>query len=183
MTLPIREKAPAGAAAAAAAPDDLRTRLRRHRAKLAADSTKLFVLPGYDKDNPELGGELLARYRRMGFEELAEAFKGVGESSEPGKIVTANAQFLIDCCDEILFRDHSGLRPLVPGAKTTFTINLDTSESLATFLGIENRPTARDQLVEVFGGNELTVNQHSGDVHRWMISANRADAQAALGEA
>lgn len=182
--LPIERKTPAGAAGAAAQDNGaagVRARLRAARERLAQGSTRLFVLPGYDTDNPELaGGQLVARYRRLTFEDLQKAFQGIREGSD---VVAANAQFLVDACEEILYRDPDGqLHELVEGAATTYTINLQTHQSLATVLGVEHEPTARDQLVAAFGGNELAVNEHSGLVHAWMTSANHADAETALGE-
>lgn len=168
---------PKGGAADDAGGDDFRARLRKRREHLAKGSTKLFVLPFYDESNEALGGQLLARYRRLSFDEITAVFNG-GED-----IVAMNAQFLINACDELLFHDESGYHPLVPGHKTTYTINLETEESLATILGVEHLPSAKDQLIAAFGESEFALNDHSGEVHRWMISANASDGEQALGEA
>jgi hypothetical protein len=178
--LGIRQKAPAGAAGEA--PASVRDRLRARREQLAKGSTRLFVLPGYE-ENTVLGGQLVARYRRMTFEELTKAVpeSGFGDAVD---VVAKNAQFLVDACDEILIRETDGtLTQLVEGHKTTYTVNLETGESLGTLMGVENLPTIRAQLVAEFGDNELALNEHSFDVHRWMVSANDADGDTALGEA
>jgi hypothetical protein len=177
--LGIRHKVPAGAAGDTHALTP-RERLRASRQRLADGSTRLFVLPGYE-NNPELGGQLVARYRRLGFEELTAAFNRQGDGEVD--VVAMNAQFLVDSCEEIMIRESDGtLTPLVDGHKTTYTVDLQTGQSLGTLMGVDNLPTIRDQLVAEFGGNELAVNEHSGDVHRWMVSANAVDAETALGE-
>lgn len=184
MSLPI---VPKGAVGDHDEPRDPRARLRAARERLAKASTKLFVLPGYDDSNPELGGaQLVARYRRLTVEELAKAFGSdrLQRHREDGKLdsVAVNAQFLVDACDEIMLREPDGqFTPLVDGAKTTYTVNLETSESLGTFLGIEHLPSIRAQLVAAFGDNEIALNDHSEAVVDWMKYANQADEDS-LGE-
>jgi len=186
MSLNLGPKGPQGGAAAnAAQPGDYRARLRAAREQLAKGSTKRFVLPGYDADNPVLGGALIVRYRRLLADELTEAFRYDRWADESGKMdfVAANAQFLIDACVDMTIRDDQGDHPLVPGHETTYTINLDSGESLASIMGVDHITEARDQLVAIFGDNELVLNEHSEEVHRWMVSANSADGDQALGEA
>lgn len=175
MSLNIGPKV--GAVEGADAGLDFRSRLRRRREQLTNGSTKLFVLPFYDTDNEELGGQLLARYRRLSLEESLKILNGDGD------IIDRNAQFLIDACDEIVFRDADGYHPLVPGHKTTYTINLETGQSLATILGVEHLDSAREQMVAAFGESEFALSDHSGEVHRWMVSQNASDGEQALGEA
>lgn len=177
----LEAKAPSAGAAAGAARDlDPRTQMRMRREQLLKGSTRTFVLPGYDVDNEELGGwQIVARYRRLGFKKLQEIFT---TSAVAEDVVAVNVQFLVEACEEIFYRDHDGLHPLVSGHKTRYTVNLETSESLGTFLGVDHLPSMREQLVAAFGENELAVNDHSGDVHRWMISLNADDGQTAVGE-
>jgi hypothetical protein len=184
--LGITRKIPAGAAGDHEQPTSVRDRLRSRRGQLAKGSTRLFVVPGYDDESGPLGGQLVVRYRRMLFDELTDAFRRDRWIDENGHVdtVAANVQFLVDSCDEILIREPDGtLTPLVEGHKTTYTVNLDTGESLGTVMGVDDLPTIRAQLVAEFGDNELTLNDHSGEVHRWMVSANDLDAETALGEA
>lgn len=174
--LPIRRKPPEGAAGDQAL--SVRDRLRARQQQLARDSTRLFVLPGYDQPDGPLGGQLLARYRRMTFDEITRQ-----RAQGTDDVVAYNTQFLVDACDEILLREPDGtLVPLVEGHKTTYTVNLDSGESLGTLLGFEHLPTAREQIVAAFGENELAVNMHAGEVHDWMTRANDADAEMAVGE-
>lgn len=183
--LNITRKVPEGAAGQAERPRSARDRLRARREKLAAGSTRLFVLPGYDGANEELGGQLVARYRRMLFDEITEAFRHDRWVDKNGKvdIVAANAQFLVDACVDIFIREPDGtVTPLVDGHPTTYTINLESGESLATILGVEHLPDVRAQLVAAFGDNELALNEHSGEVHQWMVAANDEDGETALGE-
>lgn len=186
MALPI---VPKGAAAEHEPPQDTRSKLRAARTRLARNSTRRFVLPGYDDSNPELGGaQLVIRYKRMTVEELDAAFGDARlkqHRGDDGKVdsVAINAQFLVDACDEILLLEPDGetLTALVPGHKTTYTVNLDTNESLGTFLGIEELPSIRAQLVAAFGDNEIALNDHSAVVVNWMRAANTADEDS-LGE-
>lgn len=186
MSLNLQPKAAtAGAAGSAARPTDFRARLKAAREQLAKGSTHRFVLPGYDADNPVLGGELIVRYRRLLADELTEAFRYDRWTDETGKmdVVAANAQFLIDACIDMELRDADGAQPLTDGYATTFTVNLESGESLATIMGLDEIREARDQMVAIFGDNELALNEHSDEVHRWMVSANSADGDQALGEA
>lgn len=183
--LPIRRKPTEGAAGQQEQGQSPRERLRAHRQALASTSTKTFVLPGYDADNGPLGGELLVRYRRMLVEELTEAFTRERWVDGEGKYdtVAANAQFLVDACEDITIREPDGsITPLVEGHETTYTVNLETGQSLGTIMGVEHLPSIREQLVAEFGDNEIALNEHSRVVHLWMTSANTADLEKALGE-
>jgi hypothetical protein len=174
--LPIRRRVPDGAHGQQHA--SVRVRLRARQQQLARDSTRLFVLPGYDDTNGALGGQLLVRYRRMTFDEITRQ-----RANGTDDTVAYNTQFLVDACDDIMIREPDGsLTPLVEGHKTTYTVNLDTGESLGTVLGFEHLTSAREQIVAAFGENELAVNIHAGEVHDWMTRANDADAETALGE-
>lgn len=174
--LPIRHKASEGAAGEQG--PSVRDRLRARQRELAAGKTRLFVLPGYDQPDGPLGGQLVARYRRMTFDEITRQ-----RANGTDDVVAYNAQFLVDACDEILIREPDGtITPLVEGHKTTYTVNLDTGESLGTLLGLEHLASIREQMVAAFGENELALNEHSGDVHAWMVRANDLDAEMAVGE-
>lgn len=180
MSLNLEPKG-GGAAARAIESGDFRARLRARREALAKDSTRVFVLPGYDVDNPEMGGwQLVARYRRLTIDERAEIFTAERINKD---VVAANTQFLVEACDEILYRDEHGLHPLVEGHKTTYALDTASGQSLGTILGLDDLPSVRDQIVAAFGENELAVGDHSGEVDRWMVSANDADGDQALGEA
>lgn len=185
MSLPI---VPKGAVAEHEPQQDPRARVRAAREGLAKASTKRFVIPGYDETNTALGGaRLVARYRRMLVEELDEAF-GVERLNQhrgdDGKVdtVAVNAQFLADACEEITLHEPDGMvLPLVDGARITYKFDLATGESLGTFLGIEQLPSLRAQMVAAFGDNEIALNDHSKAVVDWMQSANTADEDS-LGE-
>lgn len=181
MSLDLHPKTPSGGAAEAdEAQRDPRVRLRARQAKLKKGSSRLFVLPGYDADNPEMDGvQLVARYNRLTDAEIREVL-APGQVEED--LTAANAQFLIEACDEILYRDKHGLHQPVEGHKTKFELNLESGESFGTLVGVDDQPSIRAQMVEGFGGNDLLLNSHSGDVHRWMVDANAADNEQALGE-
>lgn len=171
--LPIEPKDPGGAATAAEdAGEDIVARIRRRHQQMAAASTRLFDLPGYN-------GEVVARYKRLTYEQLRKVL-----FQTDADVVGKNAQFLIDACDEILFREDDGtLTPVVAGCKTTFEFNLESRHSFATVLGIEHIDTLHGQVVEAFAGNELALNDHAGQVHAWMVAANALDEETVAGEA
>lgn len=183
--LPIRRKPPEGAAGRRE-PAPVIQRLRARQQQLSQGSRRSFVLPGYDSGNEALGGELVAYYRRMTFDELEAVFAVDRWTDDAGKydVVAANAQFLSDACEDLEIHEPDGTRtPLIEGHATTYVINLASGQSLATLLGVDHLPSLRAQMVEAFGKNELALNEHSGVVHRWMVSANSADQEKALGEA
>lgn len=163
---------PGGAVAdAEATSDNVIERLRRRREQLAQRTTEVFDVPGY-------GGELVCRYRRLTYDELRKVlFEG------DATVVARNAQFLIAACEELLFRDDDGtLRPVREAGRVTYAQPLDiTGQRLAEVLGFEEDLVA-DEVLTAFGGNELAMNEHAGEVHQWMVSANESDDETLVGE-
>lgn len=127
--------------------------LRRRREKLATQDTQDFDVPGY-------GGHLVVRYKRLGLEDYRESLL----ASAPTEL-ERNAEFLIRACVEFFHRDADGeLHPLEPGHTTRYN-------ELEEILGVENA-TVRENVMDLFAGNELKLAEHSEQVERWMRSIN-----------
>jgi hypothetical protein len=142
--------------------------LRRLHRGLTRTRTEDFDVPGY-------AGRFVARYRRLSFEEYRDAFSG------DGGVVARNTQFLIDALAGLYYRDEDGeLHDLAQ-----FTGLPDVAATWTDFVSllddVEPAPTAVEQVLQVFAGDELVLNQHSAAVDQWMTGVKQADDDAFAG--
>jgi hypothetical protein len=161
MSLPLEPVQPPGGAASGAA--DPLTLIRRRQQQLAANDTEVFEIAEY-------GGDLAIRYRRLPLAQYRETLLG-----SAGSEWERYAQFLIEACDELLRRDPDGdLVPLVDGRKTTFN---DVGQAL----GFPDDNTVRQDVLAVWGGNDIRLVAHGDEVAAWMRSAQDAADQEVVG--
>lgn len=151
-----------GAATAGAELDNPFEALRRQRARLAESNTEVFPLPGYD--------DLFARYKRLGLKETREI---TNDFATPE--IERDAQFLIASCEEI-WREVD---------EQHIHVSYGYDDDLAVALGIRvidhDMGAARQVVLGTFGYHEHLVDEHSGEVYRWMVSTVMPSEDAAKG--
>jgi hypothetical protein len=158
--------------AALAGPESLKEGLRRQRQE-SVDTTFLDLpLPEYD--NPELVG----RYRMVDPKELAAMGDRLKrEFKNRTELVTFGAIDSIIIACEGLFARMPGQKELIP-LDAEIPMTYDTR--LADYLGFEAE-TARDALIQCFGGNIYAIIDHNIKITRWMGN-RKADLTDGLGE-
>lgn len=139
------------------------TIIRRRQQQLADATTEVFEIAEYD-------GDLAVRYQRLDLAKYREVLLATGGAEwEPF------AQFLIDACVEILRRNPDGeLEPLIDGRVTTFN-------DIGPLLGFPEGSTARQDVLAVWGGNQIRLADHADDVSQWMRAAQAVVDAAAMG--
>lgn len=167
MSIPLEHKpspSPAGETAATGALDELRAVY--DAIESGDDQTEVFDVAGT---------HVAVRYRRLGYDESLKTLGGEGSFAE------RNAQFLIDACDEILYRDPEtgDLGPVVPGARVTFDWRPD-STPLHEALG-RTETDIRRSVLRLFKGAERVMLLHAQEVDAWMDTLRTADAEAFTG--
>ena len=138
-----------------AAPDNALERLRARRNSIGAEMEKSFAIPGY-------GGMLLARYRRLSYEETRKALLGKlqpGQRAKGEQELEGQVAFLARACVGVYMtmedRDPVQLSPNYgPELAEVLEINLE-------------RRSAADVLRAVFN-NDLAIPIHQLTVMRWM---------------
>ena len=117
------------------------------------NQTETFDIPGTN---------VAVRYHRLSQEDTLKAVTSEGSEWE------RNAQFLIDACQEILYRNPAGdLEPVKPGVKTTFAWTPE-STPLHTVLGRDDITDIRQSVLRLFQGAERVLILHAGQVDAWM---------------
>lgn len=136
--------------------------------------TEVFDIPGCN---------VAVRYRRLAHDTRTKIFAGDGSLWE------LNAQFLIDACDEILFRNpgvkpgpdgDANLEPLVAGARVTFDLRPNESIPLHKALG-EHETDARRSVLRLFQGVDDELMRHADEVGGWMSRVSARAARAFAG--
>ena len=175
MTLPIEPKTPVEAAAAAG--EDPIAELRAIYDSVLAQQTEDFPIHGYD-------GRLIVRYRILAADRAREILNAPGETTEQ-----RHAQFLLEACDEILYRYNDGEVRRFPQGKVTYRLELGadgTEPSDATLDQVMGWPPATDArqiVLDMFGGKWGELNRHAVAVDRWMTTLfDRAEQAAAGGQ-
>lgn len=150
MSIPLEHK-PTAAPAAPGALDELRAIYTA--IDTGEDQTEVFDVDGTN---------VAIRYRRLGVDRSREIFAGGTEAE-------AAPQFLIDACDEILYRDPEtgDLAPILPGERVTFDFRPGESIPLHQALGIEETDIRRSVL-RLFKGAERVMVLHARQVDAWM---------------
>lgn len=138
--------------------------IRAKRRKLADEQTHDMPVPGY-------GGELVVRYRLLDplvegkdiGDRVQSQFSGAGQESE--RVYFGLVDGLIAACVAIYAKVDGELVPLAgEGSLTTF----EDTDDLAELLGFTPKPTTRETVAEVFGGNKIAVSGHGIALQRWM---------------
>lgn len=138
----------------------LASRIAARRAKLQANSDKVFDVPGYE-------GILAARYRVLGWTEM----RGIGKrhermEDEALQELYVAADNLILACDDVLEVKPDGTRE---------SLNLRWGTALADRLGVtvpENVPGSRErQALLAIIARDTWVITHYGEVAMWQESA------------
>lgn len=111
------------------------------------------------------GCHAAVRYRRMRIADRLRTQGGDGELWEN------NAQFLIEACDEILYRDPdtNELGPILPGERVTFALRPGESIPLHQALGADETDIRRSVL-RLFQGADQPLLRHAEMVDEWMGS-------------
>lgn len=154
-------------AAAAASPNgsSLLSGLRAKRAAISEERKLELPIPGY-------GGELVARYKWIEFEEINKLVKKAEKrSQDPLVDVKLAADVLVRMCEEVLIEVDGKLVPLGEAVREFDGETIDyTDPRLAEAVGVAGdlpeRPTARESLIAIFG-NKFALVQHSNEVTEW----------------
>lgn len=157
---------------ALASPESLKEGLRRQREENLQNSTLELPLPEYE--NPELVG----MYRIMDPAELSvigEKLKR--EFKNRTELVTYGAIDSIIACCAGLYAREAGKKELIP-LDAEFPLRYDGR--LAEYLGIDAQ-TAREVVIQVFGGNMYAIIDHNVKITRWMGN-RKVDLSDGLGE-
>lgn len=141
--------------------------IRARHAKLAADDAQheLFDIPGYD-------GQLVARYRRLTFEEMTEVRR------HATNVVEYNADFLTAACDELLFCDRDGN---LVAPSDTGPVRYDRQWAELLGLQLPDGAGAREVVRATVALGDHALNDHSGEVSEWMRTGE-APERRLLGE-
>jgi hypothetical protein len=153
--------------------------IRQRAQKIARNKTLTLVVPGYD-------GMLGIRYHGIPSGELDTFIQRAARAGEQGKLMAANADLLIRCCDSILMRpdESSPWEALDEEAEQPTTFSTATLPALMPeFIG--QAQTAREEVFGLFspdGSQPIAVGQHSDALINWLTgNAEEIDRQL-LGE-
>lgn len=164
--------------------DSLRAR-RDEIAKAEAPTLDL-AIPGYD-------GRLVCRYRypEQGYQAIIKAVNAAQNAKDPDAILTANAQALIACCDEMLGRDSDGgaLQPIVPGENVRYGRKLaglfgievpEDVKGVGTFI-VRHVFSPRAHRTGIYDGDVALIAQ-GGTVIGWLQDTSRSVSESFAGE-
>jgi hypothetical protein len=163
--LPVEaaDEGPASSPAGSSMMDQLR---RKHK-ELADAKTIDMSIPGYD-------GALVARYRLLDMKkELGPIQTKVQHEFKtlPEVMLYTSIDSLIVACEGFFYFDGVDKRPLEEGIGDGLgPVKYD--ERLATFLGIQTE-SARNTVLQVFGGNEIAITEHYRKIAMWMQGDSR----------
>jgi hypothetical protein len=134
-------------------------RIRAKREEIAAETTEVFDIPGYD-------GDLAARYRRMEWTEIQKVGERARASKHPHKELHGQADIIAAACIELLVRDQNNPEAYerfgeVDGEPIRFDLNL------CNVMGWTDIRTARETVRAMFG-NDLAVSMHHQILLAWM---------------
>lgn len=166
MTLNLEHKPANGTVPTGGALDELRAVYEA--IDTGDDQTEVFPVPS---TNIEI------RYRRLTIEKTREVLSLNGTEAE------RHAQFLIDACDEILYRnpDTGELAPIVEGVKVTFDYRPeDGTTPLHQVLGHEVTDV-RESVLRLFKGADRVMVLHARDVDAWMDTLHAESSEAFAG--
>ncbi|HWT23167.1 MAG TPA: hypothetical protein VN213_06645 [Solirubrobacteraceae bacterium] len=140
-------------------------RARHHQLEADDAQTELFDVPGYR-------GQLVARYRRLTFDEVA------GLREHATTVVEYNADLLTLACEELLLCDEHGnlQRPSDDGP-----VRYDRQWARVLGIQLDEKDGAREVLRRTIALGDHAVNDHSGEVYRWMRTGD-APERRLLGE-
>lgn len=139
----------------------VRDRLRKQRSEVQKRDTCDIDLPGYS-------GELVARYKMMGAQELEVIGKKIQRQmkTQADRLLYGSMDTLIAACEGFFLRidgqDGDVLHPL-----TVENEPVKYDENLAKFLEFP-ATSAREVLRGVFADNEMAIVQHAAKHSRWM---------------
>lgn len=153
-------------------------RLRKKREAIGSNNVHFMDIPGYD-------GELVAEFKRMRWEALAD----IAESAEAGhtkrKALNGHADVIATACSQLLIR-----RTLPGGEEELTPMNELFSEQFGSTpvrfdprltefleLRIEGTPTARKVVFGVFN-NDLAVTAFHNELGAWMQSSRSEEEEA-----
>jgi hypothetical protein len=152
--------------------------LRKAREEVLAADT-------LDLDVPHYRGKLVARYRVLSNEEIEKMSKRVrrqfrGDKEQAHMVLAMAQDGLIESCTGLYFRDDNGdLQQLTAdGAPMVYDVNL------ANFLQLGELDSARQVVLEVFGGpdKDMSLVDHYIRVVKWMRDTGADVTGDLLGE-
>jgi hypothetical protein len=132
------------------------------------DQTEVFPVPSTN---------IAVRYRRLGIEKTRQILNIDGLEWQ------RHAQFLIDACDEILYRnpETGELGPVLEGVRVTFDFRPeDGTTPLHQVLGHESTDI-RESVLRLFKGADRVLVLHARDVDAWMDSLHAKQSEAFSG--
>jgi hypothetical protein len=139
--------------------------IRQRAQKIARDKSLTLTVPGYD--------DLLAiRYHGIPSGELDQFIQRAARSGEQGKLMAANADLIIRCCDAILIRKDEGGEwlPIDEDDDEPTTFSTATLPTLMPeFIG--QATSARDEVFGLFspdGSQPIAVGQHADALINWL---------------
>lgn len=153
--------------------------IKARAAKIAADKSLTLVVPGYD-------GCVGIRYKGIPSAELDKFVQRASKAGEQGKIMAANADLLVRCCDEILVRQNEDAAwesfDLQSTEPTTFS-----SATLPKLMPdtIGHASSARQEVFGLFSPDDsqlMAVGQHADALINWLQGNAQEIDHALLGE-
>lgn len=155
-------------------------KLRKARSELEEQETQELDIPGYR-------GMLIGKYHLLSGQDLQKIGKRVRGQfrhlrEQQNEVVLAMASdVLIAACDGLLYKDENGTYPiLADGVPLTFS----SGEKLTEFLNLEPVGSAREVVLQVFGGTDrdISVIEHYNRLFRWMRDTSVDVTADMLGE-
>lgn len=167
-----------GAVAGSTGPQSIMDSLKAKRESIGAQKFQNLDIPGYD-------GELVARFKRMKWEALAEIAERAEEGRSKRKALNGHADVIATACEELLIRrmqpggeeELTPMHELFPDEFGSTPVRFDPR--LASFLNldIDGTPTARKVVFGVFN-NDLAVTALHNDLGAWMQSSKSEEDEA-----
>jgi hypothetical protein len=137
--------------------------LRRQRDEIGEDQRVDLDIPGYN-------GKLVARYRRVEYEELATIAKRVNKSKHPQKELRAQCETIATACVEILIRQEGELKQLGPTAGVgDGPVKYDAR--LGQVLGFDPQGSGVAAVLAAFN-NEVAIPSHHNELAEWFAEGD-----------
>lgn len=159
------------ASAMTPAPADELKKLRR---EIGDDDSREIPIPGYR-------GKLVARYRRLEYDEVRRIANKFARSKHPDKDLRTQALTIAAACEEILVRragedsklgEPEPLANAIPGYDGVVRYD----DRLAEFLGFDGKGSAIRVVLGTFN-NDLAVVPHHTELNVWFQSSRDVDEE------
>lgn len=152
-------------------------RLKDRREAIGSQKDITMDIPGYE-------GELVAKFKRMRWEALAEIAERAEQGHSKRKALNGHADVIATACEELL------IRRTLPGGEESLTpmhelfsddfgdtpVRFDPRLAEWLAINIDGTPTARKVVFGVFN-NDLAVTAMHNDLGAWMQSSKSEEEQ------